>query len=576
MGSSSILKASSVITMNAAQPRVEAVTVDTDSGCITAVGSLAQCRALAPGALIEDLGPSSVLMPGFIQAHDHPVPAAVLCQQPAHWIAPFVGFPAWSDVEALFVRLRRQTPDGQPLLFNGLDRLLLSIPMPDRASLDAYFPDHPVLILDITGHALYFNTRATTLFGWKNATPPADTADARWTRRSDGTAGGIGLETQATMMALGAFLPGVVASPLVNLGAWYSTLARNGFTAAGDLGFVSKLRRPMEALAALPGCPVRYSLYQATYDPQAHSALDFGALSGMIQRVGYKIWMDGSPSIGTAAISVPYLDSPRARVAGIPVGTAPGRSVLNYTLDEFLALTGQFADKNIQIATHINGDAGIDVVLDGYDQALNRHGLTESDHRWRVEHFATPTREQCARAGSLGVTASMSPFQALYWGDLYDGVIFESSYGQRWQPYRDAYDGGVRPTFHNDGYLSPPLPWLNIQNAVTRQSASGTVHAPDQALTLDEALQAHTINAAWQQKRDHEIGSIEAGKLADLVLLNTDPYTVDPARLQDTMRVEGTWISGRRVDLDRFMESVTDVAHRHDQSLLGDFHGHGC
>lgn len=102
------------------------------------------------------------------------------------------------------------------------------------------------------------------------------------------------------------------------------------------------------------------------------------------------------------------------------------------------------------------------------------------------------------------------------------------------------------------------------------------MHAPDQALTLDEALQAHTINAAWQQKRDHEIGSIEAGKLADLVLLNTDPYTVDPARLQDTMRVEGTWISGRRVDLDRFMESVTDVAHRHDQSLLGDFHGHGC
>lgn len=103
----------------------------------------------------------------------------------------------------------------------------------------------------------------------------------------------------------------------------------------------------------------------------------------------------------------------------------------------------------------------------------------------------------------------MSPFQSLYWGDLYDGVIFEPSYGARWQPYRDAYDGGVRPTFHNDGYLSPPLPWLNIQNAVTRRSASGAVHAPEQALSLDEALQAHTINAAWQQKRDHEIGSIE-------------------------------------------------------------------
>lgn len=561
--------------MDPAKPRAEAVAVDLGSGRIVAVGTLAECQASAPDAKVEDLG-ESVLMPGFIQAHDHPVPAAVLCEQPAHWIAPFVGFPTWEDVEALFGRLRRETPTGQPLLFNGLDRLLLSIPMPDRTSLDRYFPDHPVLIFDITGHALYFNSRATQLFGWAGATPPADTPDARWTRRPDGTAGGVGFETQATMMAMGAFLPGVVPSPLLNLGAWYSTLARNGFTAVGDLGFVSKLRAPMEQLAALPDCPVRYSLYQATYDSDAHAELDFGELSGMISRAGYKIWMDGSPSIGTAAISVPYLDSARARIADVPVGTVPGLSVLNYSADQFLSLIGQFAADGVQIATHVNGDAGIDVVLDGYERALHDLGLGGSDHRWRLEHFATPTRAQCARAGDLGITASMSPFQALYWGDIYDGVIFEPAYGARWQPYRDAYDGGVRPTFHNDGYLSPPLPWLNIQNAVTRRSASGTVHGPEQALTLDEALRAHTSNAAWQQKRDHDVGSIEPGKLADLSLVNTDPYLVDPARLQDTMEFQGTWISGRRVDLDRFMTSVGEVAHHHDEALLAGSRPHRC
>lgn len=575
MGARTILSPSSVITMNPAEPRAEAVAVDLDSGTIAAVGSLAQCRARAPQAPVQDLGPQ-VLMPGFIQAHDHPVPAAVLCQQPAHWIAPFVGFPTWADVEALFARLRRETPTGQPLLFNGLDRLLLSIPMPDRAALDTYFPDHPVLIFDITGHALYFNSRATVLFGWKGAIPPPDKPDARWTRRPDGTAGGVGYETQATLTAMAAFLPGVVPSPLVNLGAWYSTLARNGFTAVGDLGFISRLRAPMQELAALPGCPVRYSLYQTTYDPGAHSDMDFGDLSPMIRRVGYKIWMDGSPSIGTAAISVPYLDSDRARVADVPVGTAPGLSVLNYSPDQFLALVEQFADADTQIATHINGDAGIDVVLDGYEQALGRLGLSASDHRWRVEHFATPTRQQCGRAGALGVSASMSPFQSLYWGDLYDGVIFEPAYGARWQPYRDAFDGGVRPTFHNDGYLSPPLPWLNIQNAVTRRSASGTVHGPEQALSLDEALAAHTVNAAWQQKRDREIGSIEVGKLADFVLLNTDPYGVDPGRLQDTMKVSGTWLSGRRVDLDAFMESVRGLARRFDLDLFGGAQPHQC
>ncbi len=570
-----ILTASSIITMDAARPRAEAVAVDAESGTILAVGSVADCRAAAPDDAVEDLGPG-VLMPGFIQAHDHPVPAAVLCEQPAHWIAPFVGYPTWADVEALFDRLRRETPAGQPLLFNGLDRLLLSIPMPDRAGLDRFFPDHPVLIFDITGHALYFNSAATVLFGWTGAVPPADTPDARWTRRADGTAGGVGYETQATLTALSAFLPGVVPSPLVNLGGWYSTLARNGFTAVGDLGFISKLRTPMEVLAGLPGCPVRYSLYQTTYDVGAGSSLDFGDLSGMIRHIGYKIWMDGSPSIGTASISVPYLDSQRARIAGVPVGTVPGLSVLNYSPDQFCSLVAQFAGADIQIATHINGDAGIDVVLDGYERALGRLGLVGTDHRWRVEHFATPSREQCARAGGLGVTASMSPFQSLYWGDLYDGVIFEPSYGARWQPYRDAVDGGVRPSFHNDGYLSPPLPWLNIQNAVTRRSASGAVHGPEQALTLDEALAAHTVNAAWQQKREHEIGSVEVGKLADLVLLNTDPYAVDPSRLQETMAVQGTWLAGRRVDLDGFMAAVREVAHRYDRVLLGGAQPHQC
>ena len=149
MGAQAILATSSVITMNPAQSRAEAVAVDLDTGLILAVGSVADCRAQAPHATVQDLG-GHVLMPGFIQAHDHPVPAAVLCQQPAHWIAPFVGYPTWQDVEALFDRLRRETPAGQPLLFNGLDRLLLSIPMPDRSSLDKYFPDNPVLIFDIT------------------------------------------------------------------------------------------------------------------------------------------------------------------------------------------------------------------------------------------------------------------------------------------------------------------------------------------------------------------------------------------------------------------------------------------
>lgn len=550
--------------MNPDQPRAEAVAFDAQSGRITGVGSLADCRTASPGAEEVDLG-STVLMPGLIQAHDHPVPAALLCQLPTYWIAPFVGYPTWADVEALFAKVKTETAAGQPLVFQGLDRLLLQIPMPDRTSLDRYFPHNPVVIFDITGHAIYFNSGATRVFGWQGAIPPADTPNARWTRRSDGSSAGVGFETDAFQFALFNFIPKTVPNPFENLGAWYATLARNGFTSVGDMAFTAKLYPAMQDLAGMKNCPVRYALYQVTYDPDPRMSIDAGHLHPMIQKAGIKLWMDGSPSLGTAAISAPYLDTKQARTADIPVGQAPGMSALNYTPAAYAQALDQFATDGVQVATHINGDVGIGVVLDAYEAALTGLGLLGADHRWRLEHFSIPSREQCMRAGELGVTASMSPFQSLYWGDLYDGVLFEPSFGARWQPYRDAVDGGLKPSFHNDGYLSPPLPWLNIQNAVTRRSASGRLHGPQQAVTLDEALAAHTINAAWQQKRDHELGSIAVGKYADLVELNLDPYQVDPDKLQETMKTLGTWIAGRKVDLDGFMAEVNDwdpVAHR--------------
>lgn len=575
VSSQQILRPKSVITMNPAQPRAEAVAFDTGTGRIEAVGSLADCRKACPDA-DERRMESTVLMPGLIQAHDHPVPAALLCQQPAYWIAPFTGYPTWADVEALFAKVKATVPVGTPLMFNGLDRLLLQIPMPDRSSLDGYFPDHPVMIFDITGHAVYFNSPATVVLGWKSATPPADTPNARWLRRPDGTSAGVGFETDAFQTALFAFLPGTIPNPFTNLGAWYANLARNGFTAVGDMAFSAKLLPAMKDLAGMRDCPVRYSLYQVTYDPDPHATFDFGGLEPMIRKQGNKIWMDGSPSIGTAAISVPYLDSPAARIADIPIGKAPGTTVDNYTIDEFASLLESFAADGVQIATHVNGDSGIEAVIDAYERALTKAGITASDHRWRLEHFSIPSREQCIRAGKLGLTVSMSPFQALYWGDLYDGVLFEPSFGARWQPYRDAFDGGLNPSFHNDGYLSPPLPWLNIQNAVTRRSASGTVHAPEQAVSLDEALAAHTINAAWQQKREEELGSIEVGKCADFVELSHDPYEVDPTQLQQTMKTHGTWLAGRRIDLDAFMAEVEDWDPVHHRAMHENVPIHKC
>ena len=160
----------------------------------------------------------------------------------------------------------------------------------------------------------------------------------------------------------------------------------------------------------------------------------------------------------------------------------------------------------------------------------------------------------------------MAPFQYYYWGDLLDGQMFDHEHGARWQSFGDAAASGAVVSFHNDGSVSPPSPILNIATAVTRRTRSGAVHAPDQTMPLEQALRAHTIDAARTLHREALVGSIAPGKLADFTELAADPYTVDPIALAEKAAVRGTWLAGERTDLDAFLGAVrgTDAApHAH-------------
>ncbi|MCX6480598.1 MAG: amidohydrolase family protein, partial [Mycobacterium sp.] len=160
--------------------------------------------------------------------------------------------------------------------------------------------------------------------------------------------------------------------------------------------------------------------------------------------------------------------------------------------------------------------------------------------------------------------------------DLLDGQMFDHAHGAPWQAFGDAAASGAVVSFHNDGSVSPPSPILNIATAVTRRTRSGAVHAPQQTMTHDQALRAHTIDAARTLHRDTLVGSIAPGKLADFTELAADPYSVDPVSLAQKAAVMGTWLGGERVDLDAFVAAVggADAApHAH----LGAKSGHrGC
>ena len=564
MAADTILKASTIITMDEAHPRARALAFDSGTGRITAIGSVGEVQAATPGVPVTDLG-DTVLMPGFVEPHSHPLLSGMATQEPAYWVSPNVGIATWEDVKAIFTKADKERPAGDVLVFNGVDRLLQQAPLPTRTILDQIFPTRPVVVIDNSGHGIYFNTATITLMGWTDGHAPADPVGGSFGRESDGvTSNGTAFESGALMMVAGAVLPKAIPHPLHSGALFYKLMADNGITATSEHTYNSGQFQAYAALASVPGCPLRLHVYHMSIESDAAADVTFPD-SELVRKVGIKLWADGSPWLGNVAISFEYLDNPTTRTAQIEMGPR-GETQMNYTRAQLDAVLDELVPAGYQMAFHCNGDVGFDVVLDAYARALSKHNLLGSDHRWRVEHLGAARRDQFERAAALGVTCSLSPFQYIYWGDLLDGVMFDSEYGSQWQRVRDAFEAGVRPSYHNDGSVTPPNQLLNVQQTVTRRTMAGNVHGANQAVTLDDALKAITINGAYQLKRDHEIGSLAVGKYADLVELSADIYTVPADQIVDKVKVLGTWVGGGKIDLDSYIAAVkaVDPTEHHD------------
>jgi predicted amidohydrolase YtcJ len=565
-----IITASSIITMDPATARAEAVAVDTSAGTIAGVGTLADLQNAHQGVAVTDLG-DTVLMPGLIDPHSHPALSGLSTQSPAYWIAPYVGYPTYADVAAFFTKLNSEQPAGQPLLFNGLDRTLQGAAELTNTDLDAFFPDRPVVVMDNSGHEAYFNTALIHLLGWEDGKPPADPAGARYGRNEDGTSNGRAYEVAAMFAAAGPILASVAAHPLKPVAEWYKLMASNGITSTSEHTFQGNQLKAYIAMAMAPDSPLRISLYHMSIEADCDQPIPTPIPENRLKKQGIKLWADGSPWNGTIAASFPYLDNDLTRNASIPLGPG-GEPAMNYTRAQLDEILDKVVPSGYQMSFHCNGDVGMDVVLDAYEHALTKFKLLGTDHRWRIEHMGACRADQFNRAAALGICLSMSPFQFIYWGDLLDGELFPSEIGSQWMAYGDAFRSGAVVSFHNDGSVSPPIPLLNWQSTTTRQTASGKIHGPNQAISLDDAIKAHTVHAAFHLGREHEIGSIEVGKLADFVELSADPYLVDLHKLTEQVTVLGTWVGGKKIDLDAFMEQVNAMDPAEHAELAAHVH----
>lgn len=561
-----VLKASTIITMDDKNPRAEALAFDTDSGKITAIGSLKDVRAKVPNAAVKDLG-TTVLMPGFIDPHNHPLLSGILTQEPTYWVAPYVGYKSWKDVAAKIRKADAEAPAGVPLIFNGVDRLLQQAPLPTKDVLDPLTPSgRPIVVLDNSGHAIYFNSATIKALGWPDGKPPADPVGGSYGRNKDGTSNGVADEAPAVLAVAGPLIPKAVPHILMSGAKWYAYMASLGITSSSEHTYSTGQYKGYLALGSVPNSPLRIHAYHMSTEPDAGDKVTWPN-PAMIRKNGIKLWADGSPWLGTVAQSFGYLDNERTRQAEIILGPL-GEKGMNYTRSQLDEILDKYAPKGYQMAFHCNGDVGFDVVLDAYERALAKYKLMGTDHRWRVEHLGAARGDQFKRAASLGVTVSLGPFQFIYWGDLLDGVMFKPEYGAQWQRAEDAFKSGAQTSFHNDGPVSPPDTLRNIQHMVTRTSDSGKVHGANQAVTLDQALKASTINAAYQLQRDKEIGSLEVGKYADLVELSTDITTVKPSEIKKKVKVQGTWLGGRKIDTAKFLNEIAAIDPSEHKELL--------
>ena len=551
-----ILKASSIITMDPSNPRAEAIAIDDSTGKIVAVGSVAECQAAAPGVALTDLG-TTVLMPGFIEAHSHPMLGGMITQPPSYWIAPYLGYPNFSDVQALWTKVNAELPPDQPVIFQGLDRLLQQAPLQTNTDLDKFFPTRRAVVLDNSGHVAYFNSAVIAFNKWPEGKPPADPPGAHFGRNADGTSNGIAYETAAQLEAVMPTVKEAVPRPLESAAQWLQYMSGFGITATSEMTYSTNMLKGYEALTTRPNSPVRMSLYHMAIDSDAGVQVASPDPS-MLRKQGVKLWADGSPWVGSIASSFPYLDTPTVQKADIPLGPG-GTNMMNYTRVELDALLAKFAPLGWQMSFHVNGDVGLDIVLDAYEEALTNNNLMGTDHRWRVEHCGGCRGDQFQRAVAMGVTISLGPFQYIYWGDLLDGTMFPPEIGSQWMRWGDAVRAGAHLSFHNDGPVSPPIPLLNIQTAITRETDSGQVHGANQIISLEDALKAETTGAAYMLHREDEIGSLAVGLYADLVELSMDPYLAEPTTLATEVKVQGTWLSGKKVDLNSYLTQIQAV-----------------
>ncbi len=515
-------------TMEPGQPRVSALAIDRGSGRILAAGDDSDVRALA-GPLTETLDlRGRVALPGFIDAHTH------LLGYAQGRLEVELRETRSEDEAVALVKARAATlPSGTWIIGHSWDKNQWTPErFPSKASLDAVAPAHPVALASHDYHSYWVNSEALRRAGIDAATP--DPGSGRIERDGAGEATGMLYE----MDAMG-LMEAVIVEPddetlLAELRRVNAELRARGVTGVHNIEGARSLRL-MQRLRAAGEIGPRALLYiprQSLPDAlRLGLEADFG--DDFLRLAGVKIFMDGALGSQTAAMLDPY------------EGAAGKTGLLTTGEEEIERAVREAAQGGVGMAIHAIGDRAVKTALDGIEAGW-RAGTLHA-RRIRLEHVQLARLDDLQRMARLGVVASVQPFHAVvdrytaerYWGDRH----------RRAYAYNTMRELGVRLALGSDTPVDTCDPLRILHAAINRyddRTPDAPPWLPDQMLTLQQALHASTVGAAYAGGQEAQQGTLAPGKLADLVVLGEDPFAVPQQRIAGA-EVAATLIGGELV-----------------------------
>lgn len=535
-----IFHGGSILTMAGKEPAyVEALAIQ--DGTIVFAGSKDEALKLKDGSTtVTDLA-GKHLMPSFIDGHGHFINALSLAGQANCYAAPFGPGSTKDGIIASIKKLiaDKNIPKGEIVMGYGYDDSIY----PEggkltAADLDPHFPDHPVMVGHVSLHGAVLNSLAMKKYHISADTP---TPPGGVIVRKPGGNEPEGLLMETAFLPIFGQLP--KPSPDQQMAALVEgqkifaaagvTTAHEGATHIPDLQILQRGAKEGKLFIDVIAYPF---ITEFEHVMRSNPAETFMKYDGRLKLGGIKITIDGSPQGRTAHFTTPYL-------TGGPAGETDWRGEPTFPVETINKMVKSVYDAKLPLIIHCNGDAAIDNFLKAHELALG--DAKAGDHRSGIIHCQFVRKDQLDTIAAWNIIPSFYTEHTYFFGSTHvknrgkEQAHFIS-------PLKSALDRGIPFANHTDFNVAPIDQLFVVWSAVNRLSREGEVIGPDERIGAYDALKAVTCNVArWYREEDRK-GTLEAGKLADLVVLDQDPLKVEPMAIKD-IKVLETFKEGRSI-----------------------------